>query len=146
MTSPFNEPAPIRATESIKRQKKEQGAVSRLLNGVIITIVVFILLVTGAAGYGGYVMWQQIQGHSVTIAQAQADTEKKFAALRENFAEENRQLAENLALTNQQVVDLGRQLTEAQRTADGLRRAQVQLQRRLESQDAALERLRTRIR
>ncbi|MDR1190561.1 MAG: hypothetical protein LBK60_02705 [Verrucomicrobiales bacterium] len=142
MSSPFSEPAPIRATESIHRQKKEQGAVSKLLSGVVTAIIIFVLLVTGAAGYGGYVMWRQIEGHSATISQLEASTANKLATLQRDFYLENQRLAENLALTSQQIIDLNKQLADAQKTTEALRRAQTQLQRRIDNQDVAIERLR----
>ncbi|MDR2463061.1 MAG: hypothetical protein LBD30_04700 [Verrucomicrobiales bacterium] len=151
MSSPFSEPAPIRASESIRRQKQEQGAVNRMLNGVVIAIICFILLVSAAAGFGGYVMWQEIQGNSVTISRLQTDTAGKLAALHRDFTAEHQKLAEQLALANRQIADLNQQLAAAQKTIDTLRRAnaqlsqlQTQLQRRVDNQDAAIERVRAR--
>ncbi|MDR1303819.1 MAG: hypothetical protein LBK76_01220 [Verrucomicrobiales bacterium] len=144
MTSPFNEPAPIRATESIRRQKKEQAAVNTMLNGVVIGIICAIVLVTILAGTGSYVLWKQIQGQSATIAQLESNTSARFAELQVAFQEEHKKLAAVLALTGQQILDLNKQLADAQKTIELLRRSQAQIQRRQDNQDLAIERLRSR--
>ena len=142
--SPFNEPTPIRATESICRQKKEQSTVNAMLNGVVISIICAILIITALAGTGAYVMWKQINNQSATIAILESNTNDKFTAMQRNFTAENQRLADTLALTNQQIVDLNKQLAEAQKNIDALRRAQAQTQRRLDNQDVTIERLRNR--
>jgi hypothetical protein len=143
MTSPFSEPAPIRPTESIRRQKKEQSTVNTMLNGVVIGLICAIVLVTILAGTGSYVIWKQIKGQSATIALLELNTIDRLAKLQDDFNSKNQQLGENLALTNQQIVDLDKQLVNAQRTIDALRRAQVQTQKRLDDQADQLNRLRS---
>jgi hypothetical protein len=143
MTSPFSEPVPIRPTESIRRQKKEQSTVNTMLNGVVIGIICAIVLITILAGTGSYVIWKQIKGQSATIALLESNTSARLAKLQEDFSAENQKLGENLALTNQQIVDLNKQLADAQKTIDTLRRAQAQAQKRLDDQADQLNRLRS---
>jgi uncharacterized protein HemX len=144
MTSPFSEPAPIRPTESIRRQKKEQSAVNTMLNGVVISIICAILIITVLAGTGSYVLWKQIQGQSATIALLESKTNSRFDDLQQALADENKKLADALAMTNEQILDLNRQLADAQKNINALRQGQAQLQKRIDSQDAAIATIRTR--
>ncbi len=58
--------------QNVHRQTREQRAVSSILSGVAITLLSIIVGVALLAGFGGWVLWRQIQNQSVTVAQIDA--------------------------------------------------------------------------
>jgi len=64
------------------RQRREQKSVSTLLSGVAYALIGGILLVGLLAGFGGYILWKQIQNQAVTVAQVDAKVDQQVAALK----------------------------------------------------------------
>ena len=64
------------------RQRREQKSVTSLISGVAYALIGGILLVAILAGFGGYVLWKQIQSQAVTVAQVNAKIDEQVAALR----------------------------------------------------------------
>jgi hypothetical protein len=64
------------------RQRREQRSVNSLLSGVAYALIGGILLVGILAGFGGYVLWKQIENQSVTVAQLNAKIDEQVAQLK----------------------------------------------------------------
>jgi len=73
--------------QNVQRQSREQKAVGSLLSGVAITLILGILLVAGLAGYGGYILSQQIKQQSSTISQLESRMNANFELLQTSLRE-----------------------------------------------------------
>ena len=62
-------PAALNVKRSIDRQRKEQRAVTSILSGVGLGLLLIIVSCATLSAFGGYVLWKQIQQQSVTVAQ-----------------------------------------------------------------------------
>jgi hypothetical protein len=80
-------PAALNVKRSIDRQRKEQRAVTSILSGVGLGLLLIIVGCATLSAFGGYVLWQQIQQQSVTVAQMEQKLNKEIAALQARDAE-----------------------------------------------------------
>lgn len=64
------------------RQRREQKSVSTLLSGVAYALFGGILFVGLLAGFGGYILYKQIQNQAVTVAQVDAKVDQQVATLK----------------------------------------------------------------
>jgi uncharacterized protein HemX len=72
---------------SIDRQRKEQRAVTSILSGVGLGLLLIIVGCATLSAFGGYVLWKQIQQQSVTVAQMEQKINKDLADLQARDAE-----------------------------------------------------------
>ncbi len=105
-------PAPIHAAGSIRRQSQEQRAIGSLLHGVGLALVSCILLVASLAGLGGYVLYQQMEDQSATVAMLEINTRKRMFEMESELIARNRELAKHLEQTNVRLTGLTSQLEE----------------------------------
>jgi uncharacterized protein HemX len=108
-------PTALNVKRSVDRQRKEQRAVTSILSGVGLGL----LLISGGcallAGVGGFVLWKQIQRQSVTVDQMEQRINKEIASLQARNAElssglesAGAQLAKQLSLLEQAKSQLNR--------------------------------------
>ena len=64
------------------RQRREQKSVTSLFSGIAYALIGGILLVAILAGFGGYILWKQIQDQAVTVSQVNAKLDAQVAALK----------------------------------------------------------------
>jgi len=130
--------------QNIQRQSREQKALGSILSGVALSLIGFILLVALLAGFGGYVLYRQIQRQSVTVDQLETSLTKEIKnlnlGLRKTVDAVN-MLDTRLVAQRQQIESLKNQLTElgnqtrkdraaAQASLLNLQRRVVELERR----------------
>ena len=118
MNNPTN-PAALNVKRSIDRQRKEQQAVTSILGGVGLALLLIIVGCAALSGFGGFVLWKQIQRQSVTVDQMEQRLNKEFASLQARDAElssgleaAGAQLAKQLSLLEQAKAQLSRQEKE----------------------------------
>ncbi len=80
-------PAALNVKRSIDRQRKEQRAVTSILSGVGLGLLLIIVGCATLSAFGGYVLWKQIQQQSVTVAQMEQSFNKDLADLQARDAE-----------------------------------------------------------
>ena len=80
-------PAALNVKRSIDRQRKEQRAVTSILSGVGLGLLLIIVSCATLSAFGGYVLWKQIQQQSVTVAQMEQKINKDLADLQARDAE-----------------------------------------------------------
>jgi uncharacterized protein HemX len=80
-------PAALNVKRSIDRQRKEQRAVTSILSGVGLGLLLIIVGCATLSAFGGYVLWKQIQQQSVTVAQMEQKINKDLADLQARDAE-----------------------------------------------------------
>ncbi len=80
-------PAALNVKRSIDRQRKEQRAVTSILSGVGLGLLLVIVGCATLSAFGGYVLWKQIQQQSVTVAQMEQKFNKDLADLQARDAE-----------------------------------------------------------
>jgi predicted PurR-regulated permease PerM len=80
-------PAALNVKRSIDRQRKEQRAVTSILSGVGLALLLIIVGCASLSLFGGYVLWKQIQQQSVTVAQMEQKFNKDLAELQARDAE-----------------------------------------------------------
>ena len=80
-------PAALNVKRSIDRQRKEQRAVTSILSGVGLGLLLIIVGCASLSLFGGYVLWKQIQQQSVTVAQMEQKFNKDLAELQARDAE-----------------------------------------------------------
>lgn len=80
-------PAALNVKRSIDRQRKEQRAVTSILSGVGLGLLLIIVSCATLSAFGGYVLWKQIQQQSVTVAQMEQKINKDLAGLQARDAE-----------------------------------------------------------
>ena len=80
-------PAALNVKRSIDRQRKEQRAVTSILSGVGLGLLLIIVGCATLSAFGGYVLWKQIQQQSVTVAQMEQKINKDLAELQARDAE-----------------------------------------------------------
>jgi len=80
-------PAALNVKRSIDRQRKEQRAVTSILSGVGLGLLLVIVGCATLSAFGGYVLWKQIQQQSVTVAQMEQKINKDLADLQARDAE-----------------------------------------------------------
>jgi hypothetical protein len=71
--------------KNVERQTRDQKSFDSLLATVGYSLLAAILLVAGLAGYGGYVIWQQVQNQASTVRQLDAKYQQETALLRESL-------------------------------------------------------------
>jgi uncharacterized protein HemX len=113
--NPMN-PTALNVKKSVDRQRKEQRAVASILSGVGLVLLLIIGGCAGLAGFGGFVLWKQIQRQSVTVDQMEQRLNKEIASLQSRNAEltsglesAGAQLAKQLSLLEQAKSQLNRQ-------------------------------------
>ncbi len=113
--NPMN-PSALNVKRSVDRQRKEQRAVSSILSGVGLMLLLIIGGCAALAGFGGYVLWKQIQRQSVTVDQMEQRINREIASLQARNAEltsglesAGAQLAKQLSLLEQAKSQLNRQ-------------------------------------
>jgi uncharacterized protein HemX len=118
MNNPTN-PAALNVKRSIDRQRKEQQAVTSILGGVGLALLLIIVGCAALSGFGGFVLWKQIQRQSVTVDQMEQRLNKEFESLQARDAElssgleaAGAQLAKQLSLLEQAKAQLSRQEKE----------------------------------
>lgn len=80
-------PAALNVKRSIDRQRKEQRAVTSILSGVGLGLLLIIVGCATLSAFGGYVLWKQIQQQSVTVSQMEQKFNKDLAELQARDAE-----------------------------------------------------------
>ena len=80
-------PAALNVKRSIDRQRKEQRAVTSILSGVGLGLLLIIGGCATLSAFGGYVLWKQIQQQSVTVSQMEQKINKDLAELQARDAE-----------------------------------------------------------
>jgi hypothetical protein len=73
--------------QNVQRQSREQRAVGSLLSGVAVALLVSIILVAALAGYGVYILSQQIKQQSATVAQLDSKMSANFELLQTSLKE-----------------------------------------------------------
>ena len=109
-------PTALNVKRSVDRQRKEQRAVTSILSGVGLALLLIIGGCTALAGFGGFVLWKQIQRQSVTVDQMEQRMNKELASLQARNAEltsglesAGAQLAKQLSMLEQAKSQLNRQ-------------------------------------
>ena len=109
-------PSALNVKRSIDRQRKEQRAVSSILSGVGLALLLIIVGSATLSCFGGYVLWRQIQKQSVTVDQMEQRVNKEIASLQARDAElasglesAGAQLAKQQSLLEQAKAQLSRQ-------------------------------------
>jgi len=109
-------PSALNVKRSIDRQRKEQRAVSSILSGVGLALLLIIVGCATLSCFGGYVLWKQIQRQSVTVDQMEQRINKELASLQARDAElasgleaAGAQLAKQQSLLEQAKAQLSRQ-------------------------------------
>lgn len=109
-------PSALNVKRSIDRQRKEQRAVSSILSGVGLALLLIIVGCATLSCFGGYVLWKQIQRQSVTVEQMEQRINKELASLQARDAElasgleaAGAQLAKQQSLLEQAKAQLSRQ-------------------------------------
>jgi len=109
-------PSALNVKRSIDRQRKEQRAVSSILSGVGLALLLIIVGCATLSCFGGYVLWKQIQRQSVTVDQMEQRINKELASLQARDAElasglesAGAQLAKQQSLIEQAKAQLNRQ-------------------------------------
>lgn len=89
-----NNPTPSMSDfrRNTERQAREQENMGTLLSGVAYALIGGILLVATLAGFGGYILWRQIQNNATTVAQVDEKYSKEVAMLQDS----NKALADQL--------------------------------------------------
>jgi uncharacterized protein HemX len=80
-------PTALNVKRSVDRQRKEQRAVTSILSGVGLGLLLIIGGCAVLAGFGGFVLWKQIQRQSVTVDQMEQRINKEIASLQARNAE-----------------------------------------------------------
>jgi uncharacterized protein HemX len=118
-------PTALNVKRSVDRQRKEQRAVTSILSGVGLALLLIIGGCTALAGFGGFVLWKQIQRQSVTVDQMEQRMNRELASLQARNAEltsglesAGAQLAKQLSMLEQAKSQLNRQ----ERDVDTVRR------------------------
>jgi uncharacterized protein HemX len=113
--NPMN-PTALNVKRSVDRQRKEQRAVSSILSGVGLALLLIIGGCAALSGFGGFVLWKQIQRQSVTVDQMEQRINQEIASLQARNAEltsglesAGAQLAKQLSLLEQAKSQLNRQ-------------------------------------
>jgi len=151
----FNEPTPVRAARNIERQIHEQKTVNSVVNGVAISLICGILLVSGLAATGGYVLWKQMQDQSASLSLLEQNTKVRMADMQHDLSEQQVQLSKNLEQTNLRLLTLTTQfesyrsetqqsLAEIKANSRNLERAVSQYQKQSSEQSSMLAQLRDR--
>jgi len=78
-----------------ERQSKEQKVTGNILSGIAYALLAVILIVASLSGFGGYVMWRQIQSQATTVAQLSDKLNNEVAVLREESAITKKNANEN---------------------------------------------------
>ncbi|MDK3157179.1 hypothetical protein QPK87_11400 [Kamptonema cortianum] len=61
---------------NVERQSKEQKSMNTILSGVGLFLLILVVLFGATAGFGGYVLWKEIQNQQVTVGRL----DEKYAA------------------------------------------------------------------
>jgi len=99
-------PSRINTADSIKRQKREQRAVSSVISGVGLAFTCGILMVAALASLGGYVLYKQLRDQSATIALLEQNTKQRFFEVETDLIKRDTELAKNLEQTNLRLMNV----------------------------------------
>ncbi len=97
-TSSSYTPPSSNYTRNVERQSKEQKSMNTILSGVGLFLLVLVLIFAVSAGFGGYVLWKEIQNQQVTVGRLDAKYAAAISGLDENIVRTNEEIA-NLQLT-----------------------------------------------
>lgn len=106
------QPTPIAAGRSIERQVREQRVFSTLLHGAGLALVSSILIVAGLAALGGYVLYNQLQDQSATLALLEQNTKQRMFEMEMDLTRRDTELAKNLEQSNLRLTALTAQFEE----------------------------------
>jgi hypothetical protein len=95
----------IDASRSVQRQVREQRTFNTLLSGAALTMISGILVVAGLAGLGGYVLYQQLQDQSATVAILEQNTKTRFYEMETDLIQRDTELARNIEQTNLRLME-----------------------------------------
>jgi len=76
-----------------ERQKKEQQSFGNVLATVTYSILVAFILVTGLAGYGGYILFKKVELQRMTLAELDRRYEAEVVGLKEDLARSHAETA-----------------------------------------------------
>lgn len=102
--NPTSNPSISDFRRNADRQRREQRTTTTILSSAASLLIGSIILVAVLAGFGGYVLWKQIQSQSVTVAQLDSRLSESVTALANDAADTKRALEEQMAV-NQQLQD-----------------------------------------
>ena len=91
-----------------ERQKKEQTSFGNVLATLTYSILVFLVLVTGLAGYGGYMLFKKIELQRTTLAELDRRYEAEVVALKEDLSRTQGQLSKQNDTINAQQEQISR--------------------------------------
>lgn len=103
------------------RQRREQKSVTTLVSGVAYALIGSIILVAGLAGFGGYVLWKQIQDQAVTVAQVNAKLDGEVALLKADLEQLKKFATDQAAFDIEVKEKLGKIAASTERIAAGVR-------------------------
>ncbi len=95
----------IDASRSVQRQVREQRTFNTLLSGAALTMISGILVVAGLAGLGGYVLYQQLQDQSATVAILEQNTKTRLYEMETDLIQRDTELARNIEQTNLRLLE-----------------------------------------
>ena len=128
--------------QNIQRQSREQKAVGSLLSGVAIALLGGILLIAALAGFGGYILWNQIQDQKVTVGQLNDQFTSDIQIIESSLKATNDKL-EAIAAQNQDLFKLHKQqITSLQNQLEEVRN---QLRRDRAAEQARLKKIESRL-
>lgn len=104
-----------------ERQSREQRSFSTILSSAAYALFFSILLVAILAGWGGYILWKQIENQSVTVAQLDAKYAAETASLKEDLERTHDQLDKTAALASKQQEQIIRLSSNLEETSSSLR-------------------------
>ncbi|MEO0453445.1 MAG: hypothetical protein AAFY98_04835 [Verrucomicrobiota bacterium] len=100
------QPNRIHASQSVRRQVKEQNTFNTLLSGAALSLISAILVVAGLAGLGGYVLYKQLEDQSATVAILEQNTKMRFYEMETDLIQRDTELARNVEQTNLRLMEM----------------------------------------
>lgn len=150
MPSSYSSPTSSSYTRNVERQSREQKSMNNLLSGVGLFLLVLVLIVGASAGFGGYVIWKQIQDQAVTVNQLDVKYAAAVSALNQNLTLSNEQIAahqsalsalrEETASLKSQLAASSSLLRSTQRDLDNQKTRVQQLERTLDARTRSVTR------
>jgi hypothetical protein len=119
--SPSPNPTISDFRKNADRQRREQRSVTTLVSGVAYALIGGIILVAGLAGFGGYVLWKQIQDQAVTVAQVNAKLDGEVALIKGDLEHLKKFATDQAAFDIEVKEKLGKIAASTDRIAAGVR-------------------------
>jgi hypothetical protein len=124
--------------KNVERQSREQKSVGSILSTVAYSLIAGIFLVAVLAGFGGYVLWKQIQDQSVTVSQLDSKYQLRTTELADELSQASLQIGELQAALKKQQDQLTRVSAISEETSASLRierqtraKEMIELQKRI---------------